>query len=166
MSKAKTDEQALPGKTLTSTINNRQETTAEPLQNSPYQEAAAKASILTPNDQDKFFSHGQWSEGPEVVKQLSPLYSVAPRLPTSVPHSSSDPTLEVASNLVPVGRMFGLRARVFWGLVIFAVLVLGAAVGGGIGGGLARNSRSEWARETIVLTMAKSRILYTCILQK
>lgn len=158
MSKAETDEKALPEKILTDTTDNRLQITGEAPLNSPYQETAAKASIIPPNDEGKFFSHDQWSDGPEVVKELSPLYSITPGLPTSVSHSPSDPTLEVASNLEPVKRKFGLRRRVFWGLVLIAVIILGAAVGGGIGGGLASKYRSEKARETILFTMARSRI--------
>lgn len=127
---------------------------------SHHADSTLNSPIVIPNDSGIYVNHGQFSDGPEVFKEITPFYVAASEPPTSFPRDPSprdpsEPTLEVANSSDPLERIFRSRRKLFWVLIILTVVILGAAIGGGVGGGLARRKQSQRASQTVILTSSR-----------
>ena len=156
MSRVGNNEGALPQNILVVAADSSPMTAASQILPAPYdQDPGANAPIVIPKVPGPYVNHDRRLEEPEVSKELSPLYCEGLESVTSVPHKTSRSRSGVAPNASPGTRMFGLRRSIFWGLIMLAVVILGAALGGGLGAGLARQNRKEQSRVTITVDAAR-----------
>lgn len=152
MSRLENNGGALPQNILIVAADPSQMTAASQSLPAPHdQDPGANAPIVIPNVSGLYVDHGRWLEGPEVPKEISPLYYDGLESATSVPQKTSGSRSEVASTSNPGTRIFGLRRSIFWGLIMLAVVILGAALGGGVGAGLA----NEQSRATFAVDAAR-----------
>lgn len=101
---------------------------------------AENAPIALPSDRGLHVHHDSDHDArPASSPLISPLYTVQPE--TSIPvvtDSSSEPLPKRARSIC------GLRRRTFWILAILSIIIIiGAAVGGGIGGTVARRNADQ-----------------------
>lgn len=108
---------------------------------------AADAPITISNDPG-ICVDPRWFEGPEIIKDVSPLYSVE----SDVSHSSFGGHFGVEPDSIksskPLARVLGLRRKTFWFVAILGFAILGVAVGGGVGAGLIRRKGNNTERAT------------------
>lgn len=165
MSRVGNNEGALPQNILVVAADSSQMTAASQVLPASYeQDPEANAPIVIPKVSGPEVNHGRRLEEPEVSKELSPLYCEGLESVTSIPHKTSRSRSGVVPNANPGTRLFGLRRSIFWSLVMLAIIILGAALGGGLGAGLARQNRKEPSRVTITVDAARlmSKIVASC----
>lgn len=94
---------------------------------------------------------------PQVCYDSSPLFSVGPQPPSRFQPTSGEPTLELAEPSKPQSMICGLRSKFFWLLVTLAIVLVGSAVGGGVGGHFARRNGNDSAPASTAVTISPNR---------
>ena len=89
----------------------------------------------------------QFVNDPSQAPQVLPLSEKSPFYAKDYEHDGSSPPLtdtEAAKNNANrEGKILGLRRTTFWLILLIGVLVIGGAVGGGVGATVGKNKNSE-----------------------
>jgi hypothetical protein len=98
------------------------------------------------------------AEAPQVVykdvKSVDPFVLDAPLDPDNYQHDESKPPLgdpEAADGVAKDnGKIFGLRRTTFWLVLLLGILIIGGAIGGGVGATLSKkqNTESRWVSKS------------------
>ncbi|ERF73940.1 hypothetical protein EPUS_05363 [Endocarpon pusillum Z07020] len=112
---------------------------------------AENAPIALPSDSGLHVHHGSDHDARQArgaSALISPLYTVQPE--TSFPVVTDAPSGPLPKR---AQRICGLRRRTFWILVILSsVVIVGAAVGGGVGGTMARRYADQIRTPSLITT--------------